>query len=265
MSRLAVVSSRVRLALLVALLGWALPLSAQQRSLPDLVAAYKRSVVLVGSFAMTDSPRFGFKGTGFAVADGHLIVTCAHVINEIPVEGGRQWLVRSLGDTGEWRSHAVKLRALDRPRDLALLEIDGPALPALPLSVGDGIREGTPIALMGFPLGGLLGFSHVTHRGIVSALTQVALPSTNSQQLTERSILALRQGAFEMLQLDATAYPGNSGGPVFSVETGEVVGVLNMTLVRGTKEGAAAHPSGISYAVPIQHVRSMIQSEASPR
>jgi len=60
----------------------------------------------------------------------------------------------------------------------------------------------------------------------------------------------LREGAFPMFQLDATAYPGQSGSPLYDGASGEVVGIINMVLVKSTKESALSQPSGISYAIP---------------
>ncbi|MDP1045453.1 hypothetical protein Q6332_30925, partial [Klebsiella pneumoniae] len=46
------------------------PLLAAAADLPALIERSKPSVVLVGTYSPTDNPRFGFRGTGFAVADG---------------------------------------------------------------------------------------------------------------------------------------------------------------------------------------------------
>ena len=51
---------------------------AQAADLPSLVRESKPSVVLVGTHALTDSPRFTFRGTGFVAGDGLTIVTNAH-------------------------------------------------------------------------------------------------------------------------------------------------------------------------------------------
>jgi serine protease Do len=55
---------------------------------------------------------------------------------------------------------------------------------------------------------------------------------------------------FTIFQLDATAYPGNSGSPLYDGETGEVIGVINSVFVKGAKENALRDPSGITYAIP---------------
>jgi S1-C subfamily serine protease len=149
--------------------------------------------------------------------------------------------------------------AIDRAHDLALLRIEGSALPALKLSDGTRMREGMSVALNGYPIGGVLGFTPVTHRGIVSSITAIVLPAPSSQALNARAIARLRQGSFDIYQLDATAYPGNSGSPVFDIESGEVVAVINMVLVRGSKESALRFPTGISYAIPVRFVNELLK------
>ena len=44
--------------------------AAEAETAVELIARVKPSVVLVGSYGLLDSPRFGFSGTGFVVADG---------------------------------------------------------------------------------------------------------------------------------------------------------------------------------------------------
>jgi len=46
--------------------------------------------------------------------------------------------------------------------------------------------------------------------------------------------------------------------PLLDAETGEVVGVVNMVLVKGTKESALSQPTGISYAIPARFVEDLI-------
>ena len=50
--------------------------------LPEALERVKPSVVAVGTFQKLRSPPFIFRGTGFAVGDGTLIATNAHVITE---------------------------------------------------------------------------------------------------------------------------------------------------------------------------------------
>ncbi len=42
--------------------------------------------------------------------------------------------------------------------------------------------------------------------------------------------------------------------------SGEVIGIVNMVFVKGTKEAALSQPSGISFAVPSRHLRELLGS-----
>lgn len=227
--------------------------------LSDVIAKVKPSVVIVGSFKSTNSPRFNLKGTGFVVGDGNLLVTNAHVLQASSEQDEDvEWVVQIRSGQNELQMRRAAVVEVDKLHDLALLRFEGSALP--PLTLRDsGVREGQAIAFTGFPIGGALGFSPVTHRGMISSVTPVVLPAPSGQQLNERAIRSLREGGFDIFQLDATAYPGNSGGPLFDTETGEVLGVVNMVFVKGTKESALSQPSGISYAIPAKFVVQLLQ------
>ena len=240
-------------------------LGAANAGLIERIAQIKPSVLPVGTFNALDNPRFGFRGTGFVVGDGNLLVTNAHVLPPPKDEGQQQTrlvvLVRGgSGDAAMAGLRSASVVKLDKSKDLALLRFEGPPLPALSLADEKEVQEGLAIAFIGFPIGGALGFSAVTHHGVIASITPIALPSARSEQLNTRAIKRLREGSFNILQLDATAYPGNSGGPVFSVESGAVVGVINMVLVKGSMETALTHPSGISYAIPASGVRELLES-----
>ncbi len=231
---------------------------AASADLPALVAAAKPSVLPVGTWSATDSPRFGFRGTGFVIGDGTLVATNFHVLpTGADTENGPRMVV--MPGRSEATLRRARVVATNRLHDLALLRIEGPPLPALALGEPGTAREGQAVALMGYPVGGVLGFAPVTHAGIVSSLASAGLPAPTSSQLDARAVAQLRQGNFELLQLDAIAYPGNSGGPLFDVASGRVIGVVNMGLVKGNRESALSSPTGITYAVPVQHLLALMR------
>lgn len=233
--------------------------SISRAGLIDIVAAAKRSVGAVGTFNAIDNPRFAFRGTGFVVGDGNTLVTNAHVVPATTGDDRKAVLmVQFASGAGALEMRPTVVERVDLVHDLALLRFEGSPLPALRIADSRDIQEGLSVAFVGFPVGGVLGFRPVTHRGIISSITAVALPTPNSQQLNERTVRRLREGSFDIYQLDATAYPGNSGGPVLHAETGEVVGVINMVLVKSTKESALSQPTGISYAIPARFIDELI-------
>lgn len=241
---------------------WGVPAQAQTNTLPDTIARVKPSVVIVGAYNPTSSPRFTLRGTGFVVGSGNWVVSNAHVLgsNDTAIAAG-QLVVQVRTGPSSFQTRVARVLEQDRAHDLALLSIEGAPVPALNVGDSSAVREGQELAFMGFPIGGVLGFSSVTHRAMVSSITEAKLPSARGQQLTDRTIRNLRDGNFQLFQLDATAYPGNSGGPLFDPLSGEVKGVMNMVLLKAGRESALSHPSGISYAIPARHVRDLMERQ----
>lgn len=231
-----------------------LTISNARADIADTIERIKPSIVVVGTYKKTNSPQFQLRGTGFVIGNGNLIATNAHVVPETDDLDAPTLVIQARNTNGETQVRRAVLVSRDRNHDLAVLKIEGTALPALKLRNSDTVREGQLIAFTGFPIGGALGFSPVTHRGMVSSITPIALPGGNAQQLNEKVIRRIKNGTFKIFQLDATAYPGNSGSPVFDQESGEVIGVINMVFVKGTKESALSHPSGITYAIPASYL-----------
>ena len=190
------------------------------------------------------------RGTGFAIGNGNLIATNAHVLPDNNNPDAPVLAILSRNDQGQAQVRPAQVAKRDREHDLAVLRIDGPPIAALQLRNSDTVREGQLVGFTGFPIGGALGFSPVTHRGMVSSITPIALPGGNARQINEKLIRQVKSGTFNIFQLDATAYPGNSGSPVFDASTGEVIGIINMVFIKSSREAALSQPSGISYAIP---------------
>lgn len=109
------------------------------------------------------------------------------------------------------------------------------------------MRVGEEVAFTGYLIGMILGLYPATHRATVSARTPMVIPARHSDELDARRIRALRNDSPMVFQLDATAYPGNSGSPLFRMDSGEVVGVINQVFVQGGREaaiGQSSNPQG---------------------
>ena len=226
--------------------------------LPGVINQIRPSIVAVGTVHPTRSPRSVFSGTGFIVGGGRHVITNMHVIPK-KIEFERKESIAIFSGRGEKaKVHLAELIARDDNHDLALLEIQGKALPALKIGNSERVREGEEYAFTGFPIGMVLGLYPVTHRGIVSAVTPIVIPSTSAKQLSARQIKRMRD-PYKVFQLDAIAYPGNSGSPMYDTSTGRVVGVLNSVFVKQSKETILSAPSGISYAIPAKYVTRLMK------
>jgi S1-C subfamily serine protease len=248
---------------LVLPLALAIALPARAGTIETIERA-KSSVVAVGTFERTRSPQFQFLGTGFAVGDGTMVATNAHVLPRLldPTQSESIAILIPMPDKDDPNQAQVreaKQLATDADSDLALLRISGSPLPPMKIGESENVREGQEVFFTGYPIGAILGPHPATHHAIIAAVAPIAIPSSRAGELSPQTIRRLSSGQFPVYQLDATAYPGNSGSPLYDPATGEVIGIVNKVFVQGTKEAALTQPSGITYAIPASHLRALLQ------
>lgn len=234
-------------------------------SLPDVIDKIRGSIVGVGTAYPPRQPNIkgppsSLNATGFVVGNGLQIITNAHVIPEKLDADNNQTLAVFSGRGSAIKAHPARVVKIDEEHDLALLAIQGSPLPALVLGDSVNVKEGQEVAFTGFPIGAVLGLYPVTHRGIVSVIVPMARPANTSRTLTAIQLKHMRN-SFMVFQLDATAYPGNSGSPVYEPQTGRVIGVINSVFIKESRESILQKPSGISYAIPSAHVHSLLDAQ----
>ena len=232
--------------------------SPASADLADMVRNIKPGVVGVGTYNPTNNPRSSLQGTGFVVLDGRYVVSCAHIFSKVPDSEKNETYAVFLGRDRQMEVRTAQLIATDKARDLALLKITGNPLPALRLGDSTTAREGWQLYFTGYPIGSVLGLNPSTHRAGLAAIIPIFTPLQNTSQLNTRT-LKQAQDPYEVFALDAIAYPGNSGSPVWNPDTGEVLGVVNSVYVKGAKEAALSAPSGISYAIPAKYVKQLLE------
>lgn len=250
-----------KFAFLTGLLGIALlsvPI-AQGHSITEVVSKVRPSVVGVGLYDAMGAQTHQLRGSGFVFGDGSLVATNYHVIaKELDPQKVQYHIVFS-GTGRKPKIHKAEIIASDPTHDLAILKLDSKLKPVR-LADDGFIDDGTEILLTGFPIGAVLGLYPATHRGIVAATTPDVIPSANSSQLSINMLKRL-EGQFMIYQLDITAYPGNSGSPVYDAQNGHVVGILNKVFIKESKETVLEKPSGISYAIPIDYLKKLVRSK----
>jgi S1-C subfamily serine protease len=162
-------------------------------------------------------------GSGFLVSSDGKIATSLHVVQNL-----RSGIVQLAN--GE-RFNSFSVRAFDETRDLAIIQISGFDMPKVLLGNSNDIQPGEPVLLIGNP-NGLQG---TVTTGVISGVRE--LPE-----------------GIKIIQTDAAANPGNSGGPLLNAR-GEVIGVLGFKL-KGSEN--------LNFALPINYVRGLLNTLQSP-
>ena len=230
---------------------------ARDDYMASLIARAKSSTMSVGTFKFNEKPPARFSGTGFVIGDGTRVVTNHHVIAPIK-EAGRLFYLSIFNTDLPDKRIKAQLIAEDPVHDLAILRIEK-RLPALALAKKETVKEGYGVAFTGYPIGFVLGLNPTTHTGIISAIAPILLPPPHSSLINGERVKLLKK-PYDILQIDAVAFPGNSGSPVYRIATGEVVGVINKVFIKGKKEHILKDPTGLTYAIPVKWVHLLDQS-----
>ena len=164
-------------------------------------------------------------GTGVVIVDTGVILTNLHVVN------GSKAIKVVFHDGTE--SDAV-VTGVQPEHDLAVLQAKTipDDLEAATLRSTQGLRPGEPVAAIGFPFG--IGPS--VSAGVISGLGREYQNADGKRILTN------------LIQFDAAVNPGNSGGPLVTLE-GEVIGIVT-GLLNPTEQRVFI---GIGFAVPIEN------------
>ncbi|MBQ8209545.1 MAG: trypsin-like peptidase domain-containing protein [Clostridia bacterium] len=164
-------------------------------------------------------------GTGFIISEEGYIVTNYHVVS------GADSYVVTLHNK---KSYNATLVGYEDSNDIAVLKIEPKGkIQSVIYGESSALEVGDSVYVIGNPLGDL---TYTLTDGIVSALN--------------RLITTDDLNVINMFQTNAAINSGNSGGPVFD-EHGYVVGIA-------CAKYAASSIEGLSFCIPIDDVRSMI-------
>ena len=229
----------------------------------SLVKQVKPSVVGIGVYTPLGQPKNSLRGSGFVIGDGTYVATNHHVLPELLDSERLQEMVVFVGSGKEAKARKAKIVASSRYHDLAILKVEGSAMPAMALAEDTFYPEGSEVGFTGFPIGAVLGLFPVTHRAMIASITPVVIPVKDTRQMSINMLKRLRN-PYMVYQLDGTAYPGNSGSALYDTASAKVIGVINKVFVQSTKEAVISNPSGITYAIPVRHLRKLMQDNKVP-
>ena len=240
--------------------------------LQETIRAIRRSVAQMVVFNPADGSMHVI-GSGFLTGEGRHAVTAKHVIDAVPTGWELQaGLAGSDVDRDDMQVHATFLYVpctlidQDATSDLALLELqmppDATSLALIvqifppgggpPEDLDDGrtgpfkiamgrAPEGTEVATSGFPLAAP---ALVTTAGILASKYAPLDPGNPDAGMRHLC--------------DITATGGNSGGPVYRISDGAVVGVLVAGRLSPLEGGVGAQSVGLTLVTPSRDVVDLL-------
>jgi S1-C subfamily serine protease len=169
-------------------------------------------------------------GTGVVIVDKGIILTNLHVVQ------GAQTIKVVFSDGLE---STASITGMQPENDLAVLQahkIPDDMIAATMRSTGD-LATGDLVVAVGFPFG--IGPS--ASAGVISGLKRTFRSPEGSQDIRN------------LIQFDAAANPGNSGGPLVTMD-GAVVGIVTAILNPNQQRSFV----GIAFAVPIENAAAAV-------
>jgi len=200
----------------------------------DAAEAIAASVVRVQGYSKDEdgTEKERGVGTGVVIVDEGIILTNLHVVL------GAQRVRVTFADGTQSDARITSVQAEDDLAVLQALSIPDD-LQAAPLRSTQGLRPGDAVVAVGFPFG--IGPS--VSVGVISGLRRAFESPEGKRELQN------------LIQFDAAANPGNSGGPLITLE-GEVVGIVTAILNPNNTRTFA----GIGFAVPIENAAAAVGS-----
>jgi S1-C subfamily serine protease len=203
--------------------------SAAAKAYEAIIPSVVRVVSYVTDPKTKEEKQFGV-GTGVVIVDKGIILTNFHVVH------GAEKIKVIFFDGLESTASITGVKAED---DLAVLQAHKipDDLSAATLRSTNDLRPGDEVLAVGFPFG--IGPS--ASAGVVSGLGRTFKSPEGKQEMRN------------LIQFDAAANPGNSGGPLVTMD-GEVVGIV--TAIFNPNEQRTF--IGIGFAVPIENAASAV-------
>ncbi len=225
-----------------------------------IIKKFEKSVILLQILIPegNNKNKMSIKGTGFIVSNDGKFITCAHVYDQTP-KNERVYLGAMVpgetDDNGRTRydRFEVKLLDIDRENDVALMEIvnnDNKIFNAISnFATSDEIEEGEDIMILGYPLALELlmmkfGITKCANKCIVSSIKR-------------RS----KDGSLHFFMVDTHINNGSSGSPVFSSDSGKVIGIASGKISQRIpiKENVVADiPADMGICGPVNYIADII-------
>jgi S1-C subfamily serine protease len=173
-------------------------------------------------------------GSGFFISrEGHL-VTNYHVVEDV------SQIIVKVNINGKEEKFPAKILVKDKVNDLVILKIDQTGFDLgqeIPYSFDfKTLDVGEEVFTLGYPMVDVMGEEQKFTDGRISAKSGI-------------------DGDITTYQITTPIQPGNSGGPLFDSETGNVIGIVSSTLNRDVYKA-----ENVNYALKSNLLKNLIDS-----
>jgi len=190
----------------------------------EIIEKNKNSIILVALYVPGENNqgKVSIRGTGFIISEDGKFLTCGHVYKQIPQNELPYLEVSVPGKTDErgithYDRYKVKLLKIDEENDFALMQIvsDKKFETVEEIGNSESVKEGEEIIFTGYPLatellGMQFGLTMNTNHCIISCVKR-----------------RMVDGSLHFFMVDTHINNGSSGSPVFSLETGKIIGIAS--------------------------------------
>ena len=166
---------------------------------------------LMGEYIVIADKKILSSGSGFIASEDGKIITANHVVAPII---GDIIVITHLGDNIV--QHKAKILAIDSNSDIAVLKIEGGKYPYLELLDPVDLSLGEEVGFIGYPQ-------------FVDFPIEIPVPFVSKCVLSSKVDAPIHKGLQprHLLVINSFVNQGNSGGPLFHVRTGRVIGIVN--------------------------------------
>ena len=177
-------------------------------------------------------------GSGFFISRQGHIVTNYHVVEETSE------LYTKINLNGQIEKLPLKIVAKDKVNDLVILKVDRAGFDLgkeIPYGIEFNTMDvGEEVFTLGYPMVDVMGEELKFTDGKISAKSGI-------------------DGDITTYQITTPIQSGNSGGPLFQEESGNIVGIVSATLNRNEFNG-----ENVNYAIKSNLLKTLIESSSDP-
>ena len=231
--------------------------------MPDItkiIDKNRHAIVLIDTVEPTgnNQSKISIKGTGFIISEDGKFITNAHVYKQVAESELPHLGVSVPGNIDErnitsYDRFKVKLLKIDEENDIALMQIDSAGVKFKPIEkIGDfeSVKEGQDIVFIGYPLAVELlnmgfGITMTTNKSMISSIKRRGV-----------------DGSFHFFLIDGHINNGSSGSPVFSADTGKVIGIASAKISAKVQLPAgqvADIPANMGICRPITYIENLLK------